>query len=311
MPGDLRNSFNSYYQFNIEQHNRIIERLQQWQTTVNTTTTTNDEDQDVPRLPILDYNVDVLDRGGILGVRDTLHPYTYGWELELAVPDENSNYSRQILYEFNEFLGGEAINLKYDGSITRGTTGVINYPIGYEIVTQPFFWNWWTTYSKEFSNLFNNLVGIGARSHQMGTCGLHVHIAGLNLSQRIKLFNLITKNPDFLVLSRRSGTGYCYFRSLPTRDLRDLYMCEPGAMNRYNACIYSKHDTMELRFFNGTLNFHSFQATLEFAKAVVKFVISNGLGTSPSSEEFYNFYEENLVDEFPTLTEYMQQRKVI
>lgn len=266
------------------------------------------EEEEAQVLPILRHNAET--NTTFLGEPDG--GCTFGWELEVAVPERNDISARSLLFKENKKLGG-AFQLKHDGSIVRNyNRKVISYPIGFELVTKPFYWSWWEDNADTFDNIFTGLIKNKVISHQMGTCGLHVHIAGLTVAQRMRFYKLLTLNPEFLILTRRDKTGYCYVNpkwSITNEDLR-YYMENPGTMSRYGGCIYTVHGTMEVRIFRGTLNFHSFQASLQFVKSAVDYI----KGTSklnPTSEDYYEYYENNLRNSYPYLTNYLQERKVI
>ena len=118
-------------------------------------------------------------------------------EVENSFGDYNTeDTGREINELVNSELGKDAnIYLKEDGSLDNG----------FEIVSQPRTWASWKRSFKEFEPVFN-LNEYGFRSHDTGTCGLHISLSrnAFSESHLLRFQKFVYFNPDFIrVLSRR------------------------------------------------------------------------------------------------------------
>ena len=158
---------------------------------------------------------------------------------------------------------GEFIFLEHDGSVLKG----------FEIVTHPatlkFHKQW------KWANMLKTLSQKGFVSHNKGNCGLHVHMskAFFTPEEQIKIGYFLYSNKfNVLTFARRDDSEYATFMnrvSIPTDDYNNINM----SMSRhYDAISYRNRDTIELRFFRGTLNVITFYAALEFVHAIANYI---------------------------------------
>ena len=143
--------------------------------------------------------------------------------------------------------------------IKTETDGSLNAEYGIEIVFAPMSeLSWRARYSRIYQFL-KSLQALGCSSHDNGKCGLHVHISRAlkpekQKSQENNLKSLVYKNEEFFkLLSRRNNYEYCRFPS-----------AENFRRNQHYQAVNIENDnTIEIRFFRGTLNYESFLASLE------------------------------------------------
>ncbi len=204
-----------------------------------------------------------LDNDGILN-RDSLSttaiadklaassaPYHLGIELEIeGITSANKSEVSEILATH---LSGECV-VVYDGSLTSS---------GGEIVTVPLPAD--NLGLVKWHKLLTALSKVGCTSHEGGRCGLHIHVSRKHLKEESwqKLESFILKYRSFFkAISRRDTAGlersafsYCQF----SRNHR----------SKYQAVNWLHSETIEFRFFRGTLRSSSFLASLYTLKTLV------------------------------------------
>lgn len=155
--------------------------------------------------------------------------------------------------------------LKHDGSLDDGA----------EWCSLPASWQRWMAEKAQMKAGLVALARTGARSHEPATCGLHIHMrksAWTNITI-YKLLRLVYGDPAFtLALSRRARAKLQQWAALedPTKMVRKALskLGEDEESSRYVAVnLETPHDTIELRFFRGTLKAETFWLSLEFAAA--------------------------------------------
>jgi len=137
-----------------------------------------------------------------------------------------------------------------DGSLIRGL----------EIVTAPSALSTLRSQYHKYYQALNNLKKLGLTSHDSGRCGLHVHVSkcALTNDQWIALISFVLRHKAFFkTLSRRENCGFCEFKKSNT--------------SRYVAINVSNRDTVEFRFFRGTLLPSSFLASLDIILSLISF----------------------------------------
>lgn len=197
---------------------------------------------------------------------DLDNPLFLGTEIEV---DNGGEIEDNAKYVIDNLKNCYAV---HDGSLRSG----------FEIVTHPST----LKYHKQMNyvEVFAWLIEKGYRSHDVATCGLHVHFNRDYLSDNktiqdlciTKILFLLEKYSDNIEkIARRKSNGYS---NKIKRDKEDdslldlLYKAKGGGM--YNSAKYSAvnlmhKNTVELRMFKGTLKRDTYIATLEFVKNLV------------------------------------------
>jgi hypothetical protein len=204
--------------------------------------------------------------------------FTYGWELELALPHSRDGSCRQFLADFSKKYNN-CIYLKWDGSILRGLSEAqrnkAETHTSFEIVTRPFTWGWWKDHEENFLEMLQALTKeYRAESFPLETCGLHVHVGNMNHTHRKRFMRVLQDITNLNILvSRRHSTGYCSFNQFDNTQIgRFTHEDRRGAMGHYHAVRYTQYGTMEARFLRGTLHPRTFQGLLEYIKGIATFV---------------------------------------
>ena len=177
----------------------------------------------------------------------------YGYELEVDKGGESDSMADFV----NDAL--RYTYCKHDGSLHDG----------FEIVSHPATLAYHMSKKDALERAFEQLVAEGYRSHEAGTCGLHVHIskAAMEAQNPNAVNNMLFIMDHFwtrlVKFSRRTESqlhgDYTLWKD-QARDTRDRYY----ALNLQNT------HTVEIRMFRGTLKLNTFLATLQFVDVLTK-----------------------------------------
>ena len=190
---------------------------------------------------------------------DEVNPRYYGVELEVGGMQYESDCDE--VAERLDVNYSSTFYMKHDCSIT-------NY--GFEIVSHPAS----IAYHRQFEweTVLTTLSESGMRSHNLSTCGLHVHAdrKALKLERWILVDWFINKYKTFWSnIARRKPNHYADTRYNAGSDLplKDVYAKDDG---RYLLVNFENRNTVEFRLFRGTLRYGSFIGTLELVDALIE-----------------------------------------
>jgi len=197
-------------------------------------------------------------------------PLYFGIELEIDDPRcENDRLSGAKIV--HDFLGQYAY-CKDDGSLTNG----------FEIVTHPSSYEYHYSRRSDWESLFSSLAADGWKSHDAGTCGLHIHISrdafGDDENERTyniaKFLFLVEKHYNkMLRFSRRTASDmerWAERYGLEPHDTPASLIEKAKGKDRYHIVNFSNRQTVEIRAFRGTLNAETFFATLQLVKVLFR-----------------------------------------
>lgn len=145
---------------------------------------------------------------------------------------------------------------------------------GYELLFKPTSYEDLKNSSVQLAKFLKELSALGFRSHDIDTCGLHIHVskAAFTPEQIEAINNIITSKTwrsFLLAFSRRKSTQlrWCNFNK--------------QEHDRYHALNYkaSSQKTIEFRLFRGTLQPDSFLASIELVNILVNLARANNLTT--------------------------------
>lgn len=188
-----------------------------------------------------------------------------GVELEIDVGGRNEKIARQVI----DNLGEDNVYCKADSSVQQG----------FEIVTHPCTFTYHQTL--QYERVFEELIKQGYRSHDVTTCGLHVHFnrtffgedkltQDLNVSKLLYIFEKYW--PQIIMIARRDSNTYAkrFFIGANESPL-DIYVKAKNT-NKYGVINLQHPDTIEIRIFKGTLKYNSFISTLEFVNTLIPII---------------------------------------
>jgi len=193
-------------------------------------------------------------------------PFYIGHELEI----DNGDDMEEAVETINNING----ICMHDGSLSYR---------GIEFISHPLSYNYMLSQEQAYRKAFEHLVDLGYKSHDTDTCGLHFHVSRPHddkIIDRIILF-METYKEEIITLSRRknvelnrwsrflsdkrSATNSKVIKSL------DYIVNNKDTCDRYMALNLTNRNTIEFRFFKGTLNYETFMADFEFVNNLVTF----------------------------------------
>lgn len=193
----------------------------------------------------------------------------FGVELEIDCGGESDNSARSILDVANG-NGLEHLYCKHDGSLDDG----------FELVSHPMTLDY---HQKEmpWAGILRSAVEMGYKSHQAGTCGLHIHVnrnafGATEVQQDASIARILyffEKHwEELLKFSRRTQ------RQLDRWAARYGYKEQPsdilehakkgGHGGRYTCVNLQNDSTIEFRMFRGTLKLNTLIATLQLVDRI-------------------------------------------
>lgn len=155
---------------------------------------------------------------------------------------------------------------------------------GIEFISHPLSYNYMLSKEEDYRKAFDKLANdCDYKSHNTNTCGLHFHVTrptNSRIIDRIILF-METYKEEIFTLSRRkteelnrwsrflsdkrSSTNPKIIKSL------DYIVNNKDTCDRYMALNLTNSNTIEFRFFKGTLKYETFMADFEFVNNLVHF----------------------------------------
>jgi hypothetical protein len=230
----------------------------------------------------------------------------------------HSKYANIVLHKLNGKENGKVF-AKYDGSLNSGFE-IVSQPATYHAHTENNLINWVDSMSV--------LKDIGYSSHDLGTCGLHIHInrdffgdskdaQNYNGAKIVYLMEKYWK--DFVLFSRRRSSqlerwakkqnakdDFDNNNEKTTDSLRYAFQKNYyDNRDKYVAVNTLHNATFEFRIFRGTLNYETFRATLQLVDNLARLVKKTTLTklTSITFEDILNFKK------YPELDAYWLKRK--
>ena len=149
---------------------------------------------------------------------------------------------------------------------------------GFEIITQPATLNFHESISNNYKKAFEKAISDGWKSHNISTCGIHVHINRTFFGEReeecvAKLLYMTERFWDELVkFSRRDLSNLRRWANkydMTAEEIIEKSKCRN--LGRYYAVNLTNSETIEFRMFKGTLKFETFLATLQLVDTLSRF----------------------------------------
>lgn len=223
----------------------------------------------------------------------------FGVELETEPCDEG-NKDVDMVREVKDYVS-EWAYLKHDGSLGDG---------GFELVTHPMTLE---NHIEKFTpELFRTIRDSNYVSHTNGNCGLHIHISRTAFKSDlaiVKLLEFVYGNYDNIVskLGRRGNiTNYCLENEISSCPLSIDRIFENNNRDRYHAINTKNKNTVELRFFRGTLIRDTFVSALQFADVLVN--LANNIEDMDKKIEWSDVFIETLRLGYNELSKEIEKR---
>ena len=199
-----------------------------------------------------------------------------GFELEMEIRGSSDDLQEAARFASNTLL--PIAILKSDASIGRDGYS------GFELVTQPHSH---TEYRDNSALLWNTIETLRtshkARSWDTNTCGLHIHVsrAGFSSGAHIHRFiAFIYHNSEMMMKFAGRKTDFARFNDVYKFDEYDKPVMsfkhkignpQRNSTERYSAVNTQNRDTLELRFFRGTMNPSGVLSALDLTQAIVEY----------------------------------------
>ena len=235
---------------------------------------------------------------------------TFGVELEVDKGEDHMKLTNELSKL------GQPIYMKHDGSLDRE---------GVEIVTHPCTLAY-HQYDLRWAEISRQCCKLGYKSHDAGTCGLHIHIGRQQMgedyvAQKRTAGNLVLLayklREQLTTFSRRTpeqleqwagmpdleGRGYLAGCSYTDEELAGMAL-RTRNYGRYQAVNLCNEETVELRFFRGTLKRDTIIASLQLASNLTKYAMTH----TPTECINANWADVVSVEQFKELNAYCQSR---
>lgn len=207
-----------------------------------------------------------------------------GFELEVDTKEDDfgESYNNETARNLCEEAGLEYNEMRFahDGSL--------NY--GFECISQPHTVEDFWSKTKKWEKMLKYLLSRGYRSHDPGTCGLHIHVSRNMFGKTetvqdtaiAKVFTFYDENWDDLVkVSRRREFGYCDKNQLSMTQKFDAQKTgkfkqwkerskASASKSHYVALNNSGQYTFEYRLARGTLNTWSFFSWIDLTLTITR-----------------------------------------
>lgn len=232
----------------------------------------------------------------------------YGLEVEIDDGDNREEAARDI-----QAAGEDHIYLKEDGSLSGDGFEIVTHPATLEYHVNHFPW----------ADICQTAESYDYRSHDTDTCGLHIHASrtlfgGTLLEQDLtiaKIMLLVDRWYDSHILrfARRNLSKMQRWAGKPNADIRPedgdieaIHKAKKQAGDRYRAINLCNYNTIEFRFFRGTLRRDTIIASIQWVDTIIQYCRNTAL------KDLFNTSWEDIFSntEHAELTEYLKQRNL-
>lgn len=230
----------------------------------------------------------------------------YGVELEIDNGGEDHRKAKKLL-EIANVDDVERLYIKHDGSLNDGME-LVSHPatLDYHLKSLPW------------SDILEKAKSMGYKSHQSGTCGLHVHVNRTAFGETeaeqdeviARILYFFEKHwEELLKFSRRTPKQLRQWanRYGLKEHPQDILKHAKGDQERYTCVNLTNYHTIEFRMFRGTLTLNSFLATLQLVERIVDVALCF------TDEEIKNLSWTSFVfgcSHMPELVQYLKERRL-
>jgi len=216
----------------------------------------------------------------------------YGVELEIDGGNMKGAAAKDLMA-----ISDDHFYLKYDGSLSGNGIEIVTHPATLDYHSEYFPWN----------DLLNVAIRHGYRSHDTNTCGLHIH-ASRTLFGKDWVFQEFTIAKVMLLIdffwkqyivpfSRRNYEKLEQWAKKPDtnimlEDTEDQILEKVKCQKyrgRYQAVNLENENTVEFRFFRGTLTRDTIIAAIQFLDVLINYA---------KRTELKHIYDKNFMEIF-------------
>jgi hypothetical protein len=237
-----------------------------------------------------------------------------GVELEVDNGGGSTDDAQEILNIMNDYK--EHVYIKSDGSLHSGFE-IVSHPATMEYHLNDIPWN----------DTMKKLVKLGYKSHDAGTCGLHVHLSrkAFGTSEDEQDFNILKLIYFFevnwekmLKFSRRTESQVRRWAArygiakddVTSENVVNLItdIKRESDYERYHVVNLQNYYTIEIRLFRGTLKYSTFVATLQLLQYLYDTVLTTDI-TELERLNWDNFIK-GIPENYKELKEYLHERGI-
>lgn len=254
-------------------------------------------------------------RACILSYSDKPNPIFFGgnksgYGLEVEIDDGHDKQGAAV--DIQE-VGGDHIYLKEDGSLSCD---------GFEIVTHPATLDYHVNHFP-WADICDVALSYGYRSHDTDTCGLHIHASRSLFGDTVteqdltiaKIMLLVDMWYDSYIVrfARRDINKMRRWADKPNADIRPsdndtdaVTKSKKSADSRYKAVNLCNYNTVEFRFFRGTLKRDTIIASIQWVDTIIRYCRNTPL------KDLFSTTWDNIFGntEHKELTSYLKQRNL-
>ncbi len=236
-------------------------------------------------------------------------PRYLGVELEIDDRDERGLDHDASCDDVFDIMGEDFVWTTGDGSLRDG----------FEIVSMPATME--IHYEKPWDKLLKQMLRNGYRSHDAGSCGIHVHVSRKALGDNIECQE--KKIALILYLIERFWDQWKRFSRRSQRRLEewarrylnsdepfeeDLILRKAKGNVKYACVSLCRESTLEFRIFRGSLRYETFMAAIELVDSLVAFAARSTI------DDVYDItwdeLKEELSEGYRFLSEYFEYRNL-
>lgn len=208
-------------------------------------------------------------------------------------------------------LFGGTCYLKHDGSLSNGFE-IVSHPMTREYIDKVFPFD-----------AVKTLANMGMRSAQTQTCGLHVHInKGFFKGRETSFYRFLSmfhnNGEQWRRVAGRSNSSYARWGNdeekrmlVYTKGLNRGHDYNSINNDRYVAINLQPSQTIELRFFKGTLRPETLKARIEAVHAVAEYSVATRNNVNiKASNDWDKFREFALANNYLAFSEYAELKGV-
>lgn len=204
----------------------------------------------------------------------------FGIEIETEIRDHNISEASNRIHNYKL---DDLLILKHDSTIGNNTI----YK-GFEIVSHPISHDYWRSDDQDISissDIFKYIEDIRtnhqARSWDTESCGLHIHISRTGFrsgAHTHRFLSFVYRNSEIMMRFAGRKSTYAKFSDAWAYDKYDRpYLNFKDKIHnghntdRYSAVNTRNDDTIELRFFRGTMKKSGILSALDLSHAMVEY----------------------------------------
>lgn len=233
----------------------------------------------------------------------------FGTETEIDIGNktyEEDSWSERIVDHLKHAYCKKDCSLDWGGDYS-----------GIEIVTHPTTVAWALEHRDDYAKCFEMLTDYGWRSHEAGTCGIHVHISlhALEAQNPFAINNMLYIYDRFWdnlkKFSRRTERQLEHWArryAVAHGEYRNIKNMAKRECGRYMAVNLQNTHTVEIRMWRGSLNVETWFATLELVDVITKKCVE--LGDDYRKLQALT-WEELVASDYDDLNSYLKRRGLL